>query len=149
MLSSTTHFSFTVSDLERSLDFYQGTLGLELASRMERKGDDISRIVGFPDAHLKIAFVRLPGSGGLLLELIEYVSPSGQPIDMRTCNPGSAHICFVVDDIWATYNTLRAKGVQFKSEPVEIVSGVNKGNCAVYFVDPDGISLELHQRPKA
>ncbi len=145
---STAHVSFTVEDIERSLGFYRDTLGMELVGRMERVGEDISRIVAFEDAHLKIAFLELPRGGGMQLELIEYVSPRGHPIDRRTCNSGSAHICFMVEDIHSVYETLKARGVRFKSEPVAILTGVNRGGYAMYFLDPDGNTLELVQRPK-
>lgn len=143
----TAHFSFTVKELERSLDFYRDTLSMELIATMERKGEDISGIVAFEDAHLKIAFLELPRSSGLRLELIQYLSPPGNPIDNRTCNPGIAHICFNVEDIQSTYRLLRDRGVRFKSEPVAIRTGVNTGGYAVYFLDPDDNTLELVQPP--
>jgi hypothetical protein len=36
--------------------------------------------------------------------------------------------------------------VQFKSEPVNPTVGPNKGGWAVYFLDPDGVTLEMIQR---
>lgn len=39
------------------------------------------------------------------------------------------------------------KGVQFKSKPNEIKDGPLAGWKAVYLYDPDGITLELMQRP--
>lgn len=141
----TTHFSFTVSNLERSIDFYCGILGLELIATVDRTGNDIAQIVAYPDAHLKNGYIKLSRTGDLQLELIEYVSPQGQPVDTATCNPGIAHICFAVDDIHSTYTRLREAGVRFKSEPVPITSGQNRGAFAVYFFDPDGITLELLQ----
>jgi glyoxylase I family protein len=141
----TAHFSFTVSKLETSIEFYQGILGLELIGTMERKGDEISRIVGLSDAHLRIAFLLLPNSAGITLELIEYVSPRGAPIDVRPCNPGVSHLCFKVDDLQSAYSALRRKGVRFRSDPVEVTSGMNKGAKTVYFSDPDGIPLEMFQ----
>jgi hypothetical protein len=42
---------------------------------------------------------------------------------------------------------MKALGVQFKSEPNYITAGVNKGGWAVYFTDPDGITLEMVQPP--
>ncbi len=145
---NTAHVSFTVESLDRSLEFYRDTLGMDLVGSMVRVGEDISGIVAFENAHLKIAFLDLPKSGGMQLELIEYVNPRGNPIDRRTCNPGSAHICFNVEDIQVAYDTLRARGVRFRSEPVPILTGVNRGGYAVYFLDPDGNTLELVQRPK-
>ena len=145
---NTAHFSFTVSDLDRSIAFYRDVLGMELSHTMLRLGDDISQIVGFPDATLKIAYLKLPNAGELSLELIEYVSPKGQKIDTRSYNPGNAHICFEVEDIFEVYGRLKDQGVHFKSAPVQVQAGNDKGGYAVYFTDPDSISLELLQPPK-
>jgi catechol 2,3-dioxygenase-like lactoylglutathione lyase family enzyme len=78
---------------------------------------------------------------------VEYVAPEGTVIDTSTCNVGSAHMAFVVDDIFATYEAWRKQGVLFKSDPVPIESGVNQGGYTVYFLDPDGITLEIIQPP--
>jgi catechol 2,3-dioxygenase-like lactoylglutathione lyase family enzyme len=144
----TAHIGFTVSNLQASLDFYQGVLGLELIGTMERKGQEISRIVGEEDSHLKIAFLKLARSAGVTLELIEYVAPRGDKINTRPCNPGVGHLCFKVDDLAATFAMLRNKGVRFKSEPIEITTGMNKGAYTVYLSDPDGIPLEIFQPPR-
>jgi catechol 2,3-dioxygenase-like lactoylglutathione lyase family enzyme len=53
----------------------------------------------------------------------------------------------VSDDIQAAYKELRSKGVQFKSAPVRIPSGPSAGGYDVYFLDPDGITVELSQPP--
>ena len=45
----------------------------------------------------------------------------------------------------ATYADLKAKGVRFKSAPVDITHGRNAGAKGVYFFDPDDITLELIQ----
>jgi catechol 2,3-dioxygenase-like lactoylglutathione lyase family enzyme len=148
MLLRTAHFSFTVEDLDRSLSFYRDTLGMRLIGSMEREGSDISSIVSYPGAHLKIAMLELPGGTGTLLELIEYVAPRGRAIDRNTCNPGSAHICFLVEDMDSAHSRLRAGGVRFKSDPVQVVAGMNRGGFAVYFTDPDGNTLELLQPPR-
>ena len=52
-------------------------------------------------------------------------------------------------NVRATYEELKSKGVQFKSEPVSPTVGPNKGGWAVYFVDPDGVTLEMIQRSAA
>jgi catechol 2,3-dioxygenase-like lactoylglutathione lyase family enzyme len=142
------HFGITVRDLETSLEFYQGILGLELLGVMERRGEEISRIVGMADAHLKIAFLALPDTGGVTLELIEYISPEGERIDPRPCNPGVSHLCFRVDDLGSAYAALTQKGVRFRSEPIEVTTGMNKGARTVYFTDPDGVPLEMFQPPQ-
>lgn len=146
---TTHHFCFTVSNLERSLAFYQATLGMEVIAVMpNRCEDDMSRLVSLPNARLKIAFLKLPHPGDLQLELMEYVSPPGQRVDLRVYNVGAVHMCFMVNDIDAACAVLRQRGVQFNSDPVDITGGVNKGRRAVYFQDPDGIGLELVQLSK-
>ncbi len=53
-----------------------------------------------------------------------------------------------MDDIQAEVDRLKASGVQFKSAaPNLITGGVNRGGYTIYFLDPDGITLELIQPP--
>lgn len=142
------HTGLTVSDLERSIAFYRDLLGLEVVSQWDSAQPYLRSIVGFPDAELRIALLRLPGAAapfGHHIELLEYRSPRGVRGDARTCNPGNVHVAFVVEDLDAAYAELCAKGVRFKSAPVDIDHGRNKGGRAVYFLDPDDITLEFVQ----
>jgi catechol 2,3-dioxygenase-like lactoylglutathione lyase family enzyme len=82
-----------------------------------------------------------------MLELVQYVEAGGPPLDAQPNRPGAPHINFVVADIEAKYEQLRAAGVRFRNPPVEIAAGVNRGGKACYFEDPDGIVLELHEPP--
>ena len=141
------HTSYAVSDLERSLEFYAGLLGCEVLWRREISNQYFRDITGVPDCVVRAAHLAIPRSGHKI-ELFEYVSPSGQPIDLRPNNPGSSHIAFVVEDLNAAYEELRARGVNFLSPPVAIDAGVNKGGYGVYVLDPDGITMELFQPPK-
>ena len=54
------HFSLTVSDLERSIAFYK-QLGLELLLVQEQANAYTSRLVGYENAHLKVAQFIIPG----------------------------------------------------------------------------------------
>ena len=144
LLSGTHHFSFTVSDMDRSLRFYRDILGLPVTADWETSADYLARITGFPGAKLRIAFVTLPGDQ-IKLELIQDLEPAGLAGVLPTNVPGAGHICFRVDDIWSTYESLRAQGVHFKSEPIEITSIANAGARGVYLTDPDGITFELIQ----
>ena len=66
------HGGITVSDLDRSLEFYVGLVGLELVWRREYVNDEIREIVGIPDAtSVDIAMLDIPG-GGAQVELLEY-----------------------------------------------------------------------------
>ena len=141
------HTSFTVSNLERSLEFYGSLLGCELLWQRETADQYFGDIVGFPDCIVKAAHLRIPGSAHLI-ELFEYVTPRGIIADVRTNNPGSSHVSFIVDDLLAAYEELQAAGVRFRSPPVSIGAGVNRGGYAVYMLDPDGITMELFQLPE-
>ncbi len=130
--------------MDRSLRFYRDLLGLAVTADWETDASYLARITGFPGARLRIAFVTLPGDH-IKLELIQYLEPVGIGGECPTNIPGAGHICFRVADIWATYEALRAQGVAFKSEPIDITSVANAGARGVYMTDPDGITLELLQ----
>ncbi len=151
MLAGLWHVSFTVSDLGRSLAFYRDLLGLEVIHTQEQANEYTRRLVGYPEAHLRVAMMRIPGApvgpSGHHLELVEYVAPHGTRADVATKNTGAAHLAFVVPDVRAAYRRLKDAGVVFRSEPVAITEGRNRGGYTVYFLDPDGITLELHQPP--
>lgn len=141
------HTCYTVSDLERALRFYRDLLGCEVIAEQEKRGGYLAAIVGYPDAHVRMAHLRVPG-GEHVIELFEYLSPRGARADVEPKNVGASHLCFVVDDLPGLYERLRGSGVDsFVSPPVEVDTGVNRGGWALYLSDPDGITVELFQPP--
>jgi catechol 2,3-dioxygenase-like lactoylglutathione lyase family enzyme len=141
------HTGYTVSDLDRSVAFYCDLLGCALIATQEKQGGYLAAIVGYPDAHVRMAHLRLPG-GEHVIELFEYLSPRGARPDVQPCNVGASHLCFLVDDLQALYERLLAHGVtSFVSPPVEVDTGINRGGLALYLRDPDGITVELFQPP--
>lgn len=146
MITGVNHTSFTVSDLDKSLVFYGDLLGMPILSNAkERPIKFTEKVVGIPGAHLKIAYLD---AWGHKLELIQYLSHPGGRVTTQTCDVGSAHLCFDVDDVNTMVRELAAKGVKFKGTPQLIPAGVNKGGLAVYLEDPDGITLEFIQPPR-
>jgi catechol 2,3-dioxygenase-like lactoylglutathione lyase family enzyme len=142
------HAGITVSDLDRSLEFYCDLLGLDLVWRRLYEEPEITRIVGVPEATgLEIAMLRLPG-GDVDVELIQYhgcESPSGSS---PPSHHGTGHFCVFVTGIDALYEELLARGVSFRSDgPVEMGAGPNKGGKSLYSLDPDGYIVEFHQPP--
>ena len=55
------HFSFTVADIERSVAFYRDVLGLALVHQQDQSNEYTRRLVGYPDAELRIAQLAIPG----------------------------------------------------------------------------------------
>jgi catechol 2,3-dioxygenase-like lactoylglutathione lyase family enzyme len=139
------HTCYTVSNLDRSVAFYRDMLGCEVIARQEKKGGYLAAIVGYPDAHVRMAHLRIPGDDHVI-ELFEYVSPTGERADVESANVGASHLCFLVDDLPAFYMELCNRGVSsFVSPPIKIDSGINSGAFGVYLRDPDGITVELFQ----
>jgi len=144
MITGIHHTSFTVSNLDRSLAFYRDILGMELVVERDVTGDYMADLMGFENLHIRLVFLKI---GEELLELIEYLSPSGNIVNTKKNNPGTAHICFRIKDLLSLYKKLVLSGVCVESEPVAITKGPNKGGFAMFIYDPDGIPLELLETP--
>jgi catechol 2,3-dioxygenase-like lactoylglutathione lyase family enzyme len=136
------HTAFHVRDLDRSLAFYRGHFCCEVIWQRLNEDEYVRRIVGYPSASLNQAMLMLPG-GQHRLELIEYRGVARAPVDTSPPNPGTAHICFLVDGLRAAYAELVEAGVDSVSEPVLVTAGANRGHLAVYMIDPDGFRIEL------
>jgi catechol 2,3-dioxygenase-like lactoylglutathione lyase family enzyme len=145
------HFSFTVSDLDRSIAFYRDLLGFRLVHVQEQDNPYTRRLVGFPDAVLRVAQLAVPGQPRGIsthdLELVEYVRPKGVRREGQICDPGAPHLAIAVADARTAHERLVGAGVRFVSSPNAITAGVNEGGYACYFHDPDDIVLELLQPP--
>jgi catechol 2,3-dioxygenase-like lactoylglutathione lyase family enzyme len=144
------HTGFVVSDMERSLEFYQDLLGLKQERNQILEGEFISELAGYPDARLHIVYL---GTGDLRhsVELIQYLNPAGTPAAMPERHQvGASHLGVIVDDLDAFYAELSRRGVRFVSPPAirpgAVYPMASKG-C--YMQDPDGNWLELLERPTA
>jgi lactoylglutathione lyase len=142
------HTGFQVADLDRSLSFYRDLLGLEEIWRRVVTHDYIATLVGYPGLELHQALLRIPGTDHCL-ELLDYRNVERAPVDTRTANPGTAHICLVVERLAALWDRLLDAGVEFVSPPVVPPIGPNKGRLVVYMSDWDGIRVELLQLEQA
>lgn len=136
------HFGLTVSNLDRSLEFYEKMFGLVPEFIAHGEGDELSQAVGVPEAQLTFAFLRL---GGSTVELLEYDNDRQLDHGKRNCDVGAPHLCFDVPDIDAAYAELLGKGADFYSEPLRITDGPLAGCAFAYLRDPDGLTLEIFQ----
>lgn len=141
MITGLHHFSISVADADRSLAFYRD-LGLELVSDREVVRDFVERMTAVRGAQVRI--VHLSGHGANL-ELLEYRQPRGAQRAREPNEVGSAHLCFLTEDIEAAYEWLRGKGVSFRSAPVRVTSGPNTDGRGFYLEDPDGNAVEVLQ----
>jgi catechol 2,3-dioxygenase-like lactoylglutathione lyase family enzyme len=131
-ISGISHSRLYVLDQDEALDFYVGTLGLEVAQDVD---------LGF----MRWLTVRVPGESREIL--LERVGPPSlddgtaeQVRELITKGAGGGGLIFTTDDCRATYDDLRAKGVEFSEEPTEQSYGVD---CALR--DPFGNQMRITQ----
>ena len=140
------HTSVTVSDMDRSIAFYCDLIGLEEVERHRLEGETISKMAGKPDVVMQVVRLQAPDTPGIMLDLQQYIKPQGKLSDAQLGDVGHSHFCFGVPELMGTYSALKAKGVEFVSEPVsfDLEWGMVK---VVFFKDPDGFVLELMEHP--
>ena len=129
MLLGFEHVGMTVSDMNRSLDFYCGLLGLRLALRRTTAGGELA----FLDA------------GGGMLEIAAPAHPVARFRDVPHTEAGMRHVTLAYDDVRGMIETLEAAGVEIVEQPrraynTEMISRV------AFVRDPDGILVELIER---
>lgn len=142
------HGGITVSDMDASLAFYRDGLGLELVLDAVRDAPYLAETLQVPITALRYALLRVPGSEGALVELLEYRGVERLPAAARPCDPGSGHLCLGVSDARGLHSRLVALGYRSRSpEVVDITAGANAGGRIVYMADPDGYWVELLEQP--
>jgi catechol 2,3-dioxygenase-like lactoylglutathione lyase family enzyme len=144
----TDHVGVTVSDLDRSVEFWMRLTGGELVTRRLLDGPHIGELVGYPGQRIAAAIIAMPG--GLPLELLQYLDRDEAPYDPSTAHPGNVHVCFFVEDLHASWTHAIACGaLPASDEPVRVPSGPQEGAYVAYLRTPDGVSIELRQPPPA
>ncbi len=135
----------TVSDLDRSVEFFSRVLDFKKVSEAEFHKESFDTLTGIFGARVRVATMKL---GDETIELTEYLTPPGRPIplDSRSNDRWIQHIGIVVRDMDAAYARLR----QFKVRPISTepqrIPDWNKaaaGIRAFFFRDPDNHALEL------
>ena len=118
------HFNFNVSDLERSIEFYNKTLGLEISHRKEAK-----------DGSFILVYLKDKKSD-FLLELT-WLKDHPQQYDLGECE---FHLCIRVDE---DYDKVRE---YHRELGVICYENVDMG---LYFIeDPDGYWIEILPQKK-
>jgi glyoxylase I family protein len=142
------HTGITVSNLERSLDFWQNVLGFEFSHRAHQTSEMASEITGVAGAEIKLAVVKAPG--GHKIELLQYLAPADRKhVDLRPCDVGSVHIALTVDDLDAVLQKIAAAGWKAAGKPQTLTAGPNAGKRVVYVRDPDGTTIEFMELPRS
>jgi lactoylglutathione lyase len=123
------HTMIRVGDLEKSVAFYTGPMGMkELRRRDVPDGKYTLVFVGYADESTGAAVVELTYNYG---------------VEKYDLGSGFGHLAVGVPDIYATCDALRAAGAKITREP----GPVKFGTTVIAFVeDPDGYKIELIER---
>ncbi len=119
------HTMVRVTDVEESLDFYCGALGLKELRRVDNESGRYTLI-----------FLAAPGDEGAQIELTHNWDPEDYGEGRNF-----GHIAYRVDDIYATCQRLLDRGVAISRPPRD-------GHMA-FVRSPDNISIELLQKGDA
>lgn len=120
------HAGLSVTDLDRSLEFYQDVLGLE-----------VIRVTA--DAGRRFAFL---GAGGRLFLTLWQQSAEG----FEPRHAGLHHLAFqvsVIEAVQVAEAKLRARGIVPRYDGV-VPHQEGADSAALFFTDPDGIRLEIY-----
>ena len=122
------HTMLRVADLEKSLGFYTGVLGMQLLRRTD-----------YPEGKFTLAFVGYGDeAGSATIELTHNW-------DVERYDPGNAfgHIAIEVADAYAACANIKQRGGRVVRE----AGPMKHGSTVIAFVeDPDGYKIELIQK---
>ncbi|MBM3947933.1 MAG: hypothetical protein FJ312_01575 [SAR202 cluster bacterium] len=99
------HIGVVVKNLDKAVKFYTEGLGLECEELFGAEGELLSKVVGVPNAKMRVA--SLVADDGVLLVLAQYLNPKvkirdKEEQDHRTMS-GSTHIAFMVENALKSY----------------------------------------------
>ena len=126
LFDSIDHIAIISSDYQKAKDFYVDKLGFKVKREVERKDRDDF-------------IITLEAPNGILIELFIEKNPP-----RRVTRPEAAglrHLAFRVQDIEKSVEKLNKKGI----ETEEIRIDLQNGKRMTFFMDPDGLPLELHE----
>lgn len=142
---------FTVSDLDRSVQFFPEVLQFKLERTFNNGVVNTNGTWSCASKSDCMRVARL-SLGQELIELTQYVGSGGAPFppDTRANDRWFQHMAIVVSDMQRAYGVLRDHGVRFASSwPQKLPQTLPNaaGIEAFYFRDPDGHFLELIHFP--
>jgi len=145
LVSSVDSIGLTVSDLDRSVEFYSKVLSFEKVSQTEVDGSDYEHLEGVFGLRMRTARMRL---GDESIELTEFLAPKGRPAppDAQANDRWFQHVAIITSDMERAYKRLRDNRVVHASSGPQRLPDWNKnagGIQAFYFRDPDGHFLEV------
>ncbi len=142
------HVSCVVADLDRSVAFYSGLLGLEVRSRtrcdmgqLRIAGTDIEWTGSGADWSTEPVDVVLLELGGIRIELAQPLDPESVVFDRL--RPGGFHVALRVPDVRELRQKLETAGVRFVTPLLVFPEEGRRPWVWCRCEDPDGYEVEL------
>jgi catechol 2,3-dioxygenase-like lactoylglutathione lyase family enzyme len=142
----THHIGITVPDIEQGIAFFEAVFGAVTVFRtgpFNVDGAFMQRKLGAaPHARIRdLAFLRC--GDGPSVELFEYSGEDSAARPKRLSEVGGVHLCFEVDDVFASAERLRAEGIELLEGPNTVEEGPLTGFSWIYLNTPWGQTLEI------
>ena len=154
------HSGISVSDIDRSTDFYVKALGFQQGST-RGGGPEYSDLTGLPDSEFINRFLV---KDGVTIELVQFIRPEPSPdVIPKPFNKfGLTHLSFRVSDVDEVVARIEEHGGSVLENavyegnieaPTEAAEGGkenvwHEGRSKIIFcLDPDGVRVELMQLP--
>lgn len=135
-----------MSDLERSIAFYRDVLGFtEVARRLNVTDAGSARLLDFPEMDVELVYLE---RDGIRIELLWYRVPECRRDEARRAMNlvGLTHLAFRVGDLDDLCRRIEAGGGTVLPATT---ATFEQGNRGIMTLDPDGIRVELIERPSA
>ena len=148
MVGKIYHVGLTVSDLDKSIDFYRDILGLKFQGEIFMEGKETDKLFCKKNCKARVAYLN--GSTSVdapPVELIQFVDEKIKKVQSDLFTTSISELCFYTDNIEEVYERLVKNDVECLSEPqfFDFSSHGFGKSKAFYFKDPDGIVLEMMQ----
>lgn len=138
------HVGITVSNLERSIAFYEALTGTKVSNIDEIGGPRMAKTQGLAETRIRYANLHLDN---LNMDILEYVIPKPEQASYQNNQISAMHLCFEVDDMDAALQRLKEINIEPEGEPIvfQEEDGLRDGfgTAVAYFRDPDGTNLEI------
>jgi catechol 2,3-dioxygenase-like lactoylglutathione lyase family enzyme len=140
--------AYTMEDAGATKNFYTGMMGIELAEPSAfTKDAALAKLVGAPD---NVEFRKIAGTlpPGTTVEFTEFRGVPRTKFRMRVRDPGAPAMAIQVTNVAGMVAQMKAAGVHLVSANGELVDFGN-GVHNIFVEDPNGMNLELFERPPA
>ncbi|MGR6034281.1 MAG: VOC family protein [Candidatus Nitrosoglobus sp.] len=136
------HSAIDVANMDQSLDFYTGSLGLSVASRSINSGPAQERLDHAPDVVVEVLALHPNIEGPPHLELLGYEKPTGRPIpaSVKANDLLADRLVFQVDELPHLVAALSAENTEFISPSIVTL---RDGHPAALLRDPTGHLLMI------